>query len=43
MLQVLMSFLNFDTPVADLPLIIDFEGKSIAKQYPAAKERMEAL
>jgi hypothetical protein len=38
-----MSFLNFDTPAAELPLIIEFEAKSIGKKYPLAKERMEYL
>jgi len=38
-----MSFLQFNTPLAQLPLIIDFEAKSIAKKYPLAKERMEDL
>lgn len=41
--DVLMSFLRHDTPVNELPLIIDFEAKSIAKKYPLAKERMEYL
>lgn len=41
--DVLMGFLRHDTPVNELPLIIDFEAKSIAKKYPLAKERMEYL
>jgi hypothetical protein len=38
-----MSFLRSDTPPNELPLIIDFEAKSIAKKYPAAAARMEEL
>lgn len=41
--DVLMGFLRHDTPVTELPLIIDFEAKSIAKKFPLAKERMEYL
>lgn len=41
--DVLMSFLSHDTPPSQLPLIVDFEAKSIAKKYPLAKERMEYL
>lgn len=38
-----MGFLQYNTPPEQLPLIIDFEAKSIAKKYPAAKARMEDL
>jgi hypothetical protein len=38
-----MSFMRWDTPVYELPLIVAFEAKSIAKKYPVVKERMEAL
>ncbi len=41
--EVLMGFLRPDTPPEELPLIIDFEAKSIAKKYPEAKARMEDL
>jgi hypothetical protein len=41
--DVLMGFLRSTTPASELPLIIDFEAKSIAKKYPAAKARMEEL
>lgn len=39
--EVLMSFLKDEIPDSDLPLLIDFEAKSIAKKYPAAVKRME--
>jgi hypothetical protein len=39
--EVLMSFMLDDTPVADLPLMIEFEAKSIAEKFPLAKARME--
>lgn len=38
-----MGFLKLDTPKDELPLLIDFEAKSIAKKFPMAKERMEQL
>ena len=38
-----MGFMQPDTPIEDLPLLIDFEAKSIAKKFPMAKERMEQL
>jgi hypothetical protein len=38
-----MGFLRPDTPLEELPLLIDFEAKSIAKKFPLAKERMEML
>eukprot|EP01032_Pedospumella_encystans_P014682 gene14682-16844_t len=41
--EVLTGFLRLDTPLEELPLLIDFEAKSIAKKYPLAKERMEQL
>jgi hypothetical protein len=41
--DVLMGFLTLETPASELPLIIAFEAKSIAKKYPIAKERMEEL
>lgn len=39
--EVLMSFLKPSTPDRELPLLIDFEAKSIAKKYPAAVKTME--
>ena len=39
--EVLMSFVNKDTPLMELPLLIEFEAKSIGKHFPAAKEEME--
>jgi hypothetical protein len=39
--QVLMGFLQDSVPDRELPLLIDFEAKSIAKQYPMAVEKME--
>jgi hypothetical protein len=41
--DVLMGFLRSDTPVNELPLIVEFEAKSIGKKYPQAKSRMEDL
>ncbi|KAJ1443352.1 hypothetical protein B484DRAFT_441692 [Ochromonadaceae sp. CCMP2298] len=41
--DVLMGFMREDTPLGELPLLVDFEAKSIAAKFPAAKERMEAL
>jgi len=41
--DVLMGFMKKDAIPAELPIMINFEAKSIAKKYPAAKERMEAL
>eukprot|EP01039_Chlorochromonas_danica_P007692 gene7692-8499_t len=41
--EVLMSFFRWDTPTHDLPLIVEFEAKSIAKNYPKARERLESL
>lgn len=43
LMQVLMGFLRLDTPLDELPLLIDFEAKSIAKKFPLAQERMEQL
>ena len=43
LVQVLMGFLRPDTPLDELPLLIDFEAKSIAKQFPLAQERMTQL
>ena len=37
-----MGFLGKDTPNNDLPLLIEFEAKSIEKKYDLAKELMEA-
>ncbi len=39
--EVLMSFVNQNTPLAELPLLIEFEAKSIGKHFPAAKIEME--
>lgn len=41
--EVLMSFLRPDTPLNQLPLLIEFEAKSIAHNYDKAQARMEAL
>lgn len=41
--DVLMNFLTLQTPAHELPLLVDFEAKSIAKMFPAAKERLEQL
>jgi hypothetical protein len=41
--EVLMSFLQPDTPLDQLPLLIDFEAKSIAKKFPMAQAAMESL
>ena len=38
-----MGFLNINTPVEELPLLIDFEAKSVAKQFPILVKRMEDL
>ena len=38
--QVLMGFMLDSAPASELPLIIDFEAKSIAKQFPDAVARM---
>lgn len=40
-LQVLMSFLPDNVPNQELPLLINFEAKSIAEKFPLAKEIME--
>jgi hypothetical protein len=39
--QVLMGFLGEDMTQSMLPLMINFEAKSISKQFPALKETME--
>ena len=36
-----MGFMLDETPVQDLPLLVEFEAKSIAKKFPAAKAHME--
>jgi len=41
--EVLMSFVNKDTPLMELPLLIEFEAKSIGKHFPAAKAEMEKV
>ena len=41
--DVLMGFMKKDAIPSELPIMINFEAKSIAKKYPIAKERMEAL
>lgn len=38
-----MSFMKPETPVNMLPLLVDFEAKSIEKKFPAAKAAMEAM
>jgi hypothetical protein len=38
-----MGFLREDAPLDELPLLVDFEAKSIAKKFPLAKARMEQL
>lgn len=40
--EVLMSFVNEQTPQRELPILIEFEGKSIGKDYPAAKATLES-
>lgn len=40
--EVLMSFINDKTPLEELPILIEFEGKSIGKDYPAAKATLES-
>lgn len=40
--EVLMSFVNKNTPLAELPLLIEFEAKSIGKYFPEAKLEMES-
>lgn len=37
-----MSFLLDTVPTRELPLLVEFEAKSIAEKFPAAKARMEA-
>ena len=37
-----MGFISADTPVNELPLLIEFEAKSIGKKFPAAKANLEA-
>lgn len=39
--QVLTSFIGEDTSPADLPLLVEFEAKSIASKFPEAKALME--
>lgn len=39
--QVLTSFINADTPNGELPILVEFEAKSIAKRFPEAKQIME--
>eukprot|EP01038_Epipyxis_sp_PR26KG_P004820 gene4820-6755_t len=39
--DVLMSFLPDDVPNNELPLLINFEAKSIAEKFPLAKSNME--
>jgi hypothetical protein len=41
--EVLMSFVNLNTPAAELPLLIEFEAKSIGKHFPAAKAELEKI
>jgi Methyltransferase FkbM domain len=41
--QVLMGFLLDSTPIADLPLLIEFEAKSIEKHFPEVKDRLERM
>jgi len=41
--EVLMSFVNKDTPLMELPLLIQFEAKSIGEHFPAAKEEMQKV
>ena len=40
-MQVLMGFLGDEMTQSMLPLMINFEAKSISKQFPALKETME--
>lgn len=41
--EVLMSFVNLKTPAAELPLLIEFEAKSIGEHFPAAKKELEEI
>jgi len=41
--DVLMGFVQESTPISELPLLIEFEAKSIGKKFPAAKEAMEKV
>lgn len=41
--EVLMSFVKEGTRHSELPLLIEFEAKSIGKKFPAAKEHMEKM
>jgi hypothetical protein len=38
-----MSFVQKGTPRSQLPLIIEFEAKSIDKKFPQAKSHMETM
>lgn len=40
--EVLMGFVGPDTPVQELPLLIEFEAKSIGPKFPTAKANLEA-
>lgn len=37
-----MSFMKEGTPACELPLLVEFEAKSIADKFPLAKRLMEA-
>lgn len=37
-----MGFISPETPTSELPLLIEFEAKSIGKKFPAAKANLEA-
>lgn len=41
--EVLMSFMDGNVKLSELPLLIDFEAKSIAKKYPLAVANMERM
>ena len=41
--EVLMGFVLDTIVTADLPLMIEFEAKSIEKHFPAVKERLEKM
>lgn len=38
---MLTGFINDDTQTSDLPLLVEFEAKSIAEKYTEAKDILE--
>jgi len=41
-MQVLTGFISPSTPRNELPLLVEFEAKSIAEKFPLAKELLES-